>query len=128
MTSHSRSLALALVLVSAIACSLVSSGPAATAQQFYRHLEKGQIEDAHTLLSSTALSQLPAEKLRSGLEAGARQIASRGGIRSIKVEKEEVQGELASVTLLITYGNGSTETDTSKLVKEKGRWKLAPSK
>ena len=128
MRTRPRSVALTLFLVSAIACSLLSAGPADTVQKFFRHLEKGQIADASALLSSRAVGQVPPEKLRSGLENGARQIASKGGIRSVKVQKEEIQGELASVTLLITYGNGSTESDNSKLVKEDGRWKLAPSK
>jgi len=128
MTPHYRRLAVGLVLFSTTACSLLSPGPAATVSRFYRHLEKGEIEDAQKLLSSKLVGQLGAGKLRAGLEGAAREISGKQGIRNIAVQKEEIQGELATVTIVVTFGDGSTKTDNSKLVKEQGRWKLDASK
>jgi len=121
-------LGLTVVLGLTMACSLLSTGPAATVSRFYGLLEKGKIEDAQKLLSSRVVGQLGTAKMRAALEAGAQDISKKQGIRDIKVQKEEIQGDLASVTVLITYGNGSTDTENAKLVKERGSWKLDISK
>jgi Domain of unknown function (DUF4878) len=128
MTPRYHRLAIGLVLLSTVACSALSPGPAATVSRFYRHLEKGEIEDAQKLLSSKLVGRLGADKLRSGLGAAAGEISGKQGIRNLEVQKEEVQGELATVTVLIAFGDGSTKTDNSKLVKEQGAWKLDASK
>jgi len=37
---------------------------------------------------------------------------------------ENITGETAWVTVEITYGDGSSETDSMDLIKEDGRWKI----
>lgn len=128
MTGRLLLAALGLSLIPGIACSLLSKGPGATVRAFYLHLGKGEIDAAQQLLSSKVAAQLGAGKMRSVLESTARDIAKKQGISGVEVTREDVQGELASVTVLVTFGDRSTKTDDGKLVKEEGQWKLEASK
>ena len=129
MTLQTRSLilGLALILMATVTCSL-SQGPGGAVTSFFRHLEKGEITEAQGLLAAKVVGRVDASKLRAGLETMAREISAKQGIKNIQVQKEEVQGELATVETLITLGDGSTKADTTKLVKEQGAWKLDVSK
>jgi len=118
------------MLVSAlVSCSLFRSGPGATVKQFYQDVEAGNITEALALLSSQLRGSIGDQKLRAGLATQATAMRQQHkGLRSIQTEKEDVQGELATVTTLITYTDGTTQRDVTKLVLEDGAWKISPSK
>ena len=124
MTPRRCSLALGLVLCSTVACSLVEPGPGATLIQFSRHLEQGEIEDAQNLLSSNTLEQVGAAKLRTLLGGSARDITEKQGIDNIEIQDEEIQGELATATSVVTFGDGSMSTQTANFINEQGQWKI----
>ncbi|HSL84959.1 MAG TPA: DUF4878 domain-containing protein [Thermoanaerobaculia bacterium] len=115
---------LALVLVS----GCLPSGPAQTAREFYDNVGAGEIEAAIDLLSSQIVSQLGREKLRAGLRELARDIQGKGGIEKVEVTEESVQGEIATVSVTVRFGDGSTESETMHLVREDGAWRIQPEK
>ena len=128
MITIRASATVALLTLATAGCGLFSAGPGATSTAFYRHLEKGEIEAARQMLSSGFVAQLGEQKVRSALEQGAREISEKNGIKSIDIEREDVQGELATVSVRVTYGNDSNDTQNLKLSKENGEWKITPSK
>lgn len=63
--------------------------------------------------------------LEEQFDQGGQQIAnSKGGVESCTVSTVSEQGASATGTIVLTYGNGSTETDTVQLVNENGTWKI----
>jgi hypothetical protein len=121
--------AVTILLTALMACTILRPGPAATVKQFYKSVEAGNLDDAIKLLSGQLRSQIGDQKLRAALAEQARDIKQRQqGIRSISVEKEDVQGQIATVTLLLTFGDGTTKRDVTKLVLENNSWKISPSK
>jgi len=117
-----------LLALALFAAACISSGPAGTVRSFYRHVEAGEIEDALGLVSSLILDRLGKDKLRAALQEAARDIRDKGGIREIVIDKEEVLGEIATVTVTLHYGNGSHNTEEIELSREDGKWKLRPEK
>lgn len=115
---------LALVLVSG--CR--PSGPAQTARAFYDNVAAGEIEAAIDLLSGQIVSQLGREKLRAGLREVARDIQEKGGLEEVEITEESVQGEIATVSVTVRFGDGSTESETMHLVREEGAWRIQPEK
>jgi hypothetical protein len=51
-------------------------------------------------------------------------LKEHGGIKSIKVVKEEVVGDVAEVTIEITRGDSNTSSVHYKLIKNQGVWKV----
>ncbi len=125
--SHAKWISFVLVVLCVSGCALIRPGPAATCTSFYRHLENGEITEAQALVSARLVQQM-GQKMRAGLEEEARNIKARGGISDIKIVSEEVNGELATVKMVVTFGNQSAKEDTSKLTLENGRWRLAGGK
>lgn len=121
--------ALTVLLAGSLSCVLFRPGPAATVKKFYLHMDKGELDEGIHLLSIQIRSQMGDQKLRIALAEAARTIKQqKQGIKSIEVVSEDIQGQIATSTLLITYGNGARERDVSKLVKERDEWKIAMSK
>lgn len=125
--NHAKWISFVLVVLFISGCALIRPGPAATCMSFYRHLENGEITEAQALVSARLVQQM-GQKMRAGLEEESRNIKARGGISDIKIVSEEVHGELATVKMVVTFGNQSTKEDTSKLTLEDGRWRLAGGK
>ena len=129
-TLHRRPITLAFLLPSLLlglalfSTGCFSTGPADTVEQFYRNVEKGKLDDALELVSDSALSQLPAEKLKQGLQQATRDIDSKGGIDDIEILSEDIIGDTAEITVKITFGNGDSDEEDCSLIKEDGAWKL----
>jgi hypothetical protein len=120
----------ALALVSCFlflqACGLVG-GPEATVRNFYKALEKGELDKAVDKLSAQALA-LGRDKLKAGLAEVTQETKEKGGIKSLDFQNTEITGDVATLKLVIQFGNDTSETQNVKLVKEDGRWKIQPSK
>lgn len=113
-------------LLLAVAC--LASGPEATVKRFYSAIEDGEVDKAAGLLSSRIVSLLGEDKLRKALSEQALEIQKKGGIKSINIDEMNEVGEIAEGKVTITFGDGSTKTDTVKLLKEDGKWKLDADK
>ena len=110
------------VLCLASACQL--GGPEATIKKFYRALEKGNLDEAVSLLSGRITKTLGEEKIKTGLAEAAREMQQKGGVKSLEVTQMNVTGEIADAQVKLEYGNGSIDTEKVKLIKEEGRWKI----
>jgi hypothetical protein len=82
------------------------------------------VEKAGTFFSSGFVSRLGIGPLKTDLTDASLQLKNDGGIKSIKVLKEDVVGDVAEVTLEVTRGNGNMATVHYKLIKEQGSWKV----
>jgi phage gp46-like protein len=119
-----RTLTVALVLTLAAACSV--PGPGSVVKRFYFLLSAGQTGAAIKECSRELKSFGP--KLDVAMEEAAREIRQKGGVRSVQVESEEIQGNTAKLVVLITLKDGSTKKERHVLVLEEGRWRLSSSK
>ena len=61
-------------------------------------------------------------------EKGTKTMEKKQGIKSYKVESEEISedGKSATVKMKVVYGDGSEDTNKMKLVKnDNGEWKIS---
>jgi hypothetical protein len=123
---------LLLVLILCLFVALTScegrAGPGKTVSNFVHHVEQGHADAAIELLSSKIVDALGKPKLEVSLSAETERVKEKGGIKSVVIEKEDINGETATVKSMITFGNGETRNDESKLVKENGKWKVDTNK
>lgn len=105
------------------------SSPSGTIKDFYKYVEKGEVNKASDLLSKPGkelMNQLGGAN--NALIKTNEDISSRGGIKNIEILNEDTKGDISNIKCQITYGNGSTKIDSEKLIKEDGKWKIAVSK
>jgi len=112
---------------SIILSSCFKAGPGKTVEKFHRALEKGEIEDAKILISGSAKSTLPDDKMNLLMNEAVKQTKEKQGIKSFKIDQEEITGETAKVSYTIEFGNGTKETETVELIKENDEWKITPT-
>lgn len=115
-----------LWIVLAWACA--GSSPSSAVKAFYGAIGDGKTDDAVGLLSQQTIKTLGKEKLRTGLQEASQQMMAKGGLKELEITSEQVKGDVATVTALLKYGNGSQETEKIQLVKEMGGWRLQPQK
>ena len=119
----------ALMALSLAGCGMFASGPGATVTKFMTAVDKGDTVTAANLVSARIRSMLGDAKLQAGLQQQGQEMKAQGGLKTVTIQKEETKGDVAEVTALVIFGNGTQKPDTSKLVKESGGWKLdAPDK
>lgn len=117
-----------LVLASLLLTACGAASPSSTVRKFYGYVQTENAEKALALFSTEFVALLGRTKLLAGLEEGIQDIKAKGGIKSVKVEEETIDGNSAEVSSVVKFGNGEESSDRSNLVKEDGGWKLAPSK
>ena len=127
MRIRTRTLAF-LLLTTALLSACGAAGPSSTVRKFYGYLEAADAEKAITLISSEVTGTFARPKILAALEEGIREIKAKGGIRSHRIESEEIEGDEATVRSAVDYGNGEASSDVNKLIREKDGWKLAPMK
>ena len=121
---NTRLLTILTLLLFAVLLVGCSTGPGNTVQKFFQAVDKGQIEEAMGYLSSSTLQTLGTDKWRAALVEASSQMAAEGGLRSVKIVEENVNGEIAQVTVSITVGDGTEETESIDLIMEDGDWKI----
>ena len=104
-------------------CSL-SAKPSKTVDNLCRAMESGDVDRAATLFSSGVINRVGIQALKQDLLGGVAELKEHGGIKSIRVVKEDVVGDVAEVMVEITRGNGNVSPVRYKLVKEQGVWKV----
>jgi hypothetical protein len=117
---------LTMVLVgvmTSVGCNL-SASPSKTVEALCRTVERGDVEKAGTFFSSGFVSRLGIGPLKTDLTDASLQLKNDGGIKSIRILKEDVVGDVAEVTVEVTRGNGNGATVHYKLIKEQGTWKV----
>lgn len=113
-------------VIFALACA--GRSPSSAVKSFYRAIGEGKTDDALGLLSEQTIATIGKDKLRAGLQGATRKALDKGGIKEVQITDEQVANEVANVTVVVTYGNGTTETEKVKLVKEGAGWRVQPDK
>lgn len=112
-------------LIMAVAgCGMFDSSPASVVKKFNQLVQDGEINAAMKMMSGRAIRTLGEDKMRRALEASTKEIKKKGGVKELKITKEEITGDLAEVEGTVIYGNGSTSNDIAKLIKENNEWKI----
>ncbi len=119
-------LAVCAGLVLALACA--GGSPASAVKSFYKAIGDGKTEDALDLLSQRTISTVGKDKLRAGLQKATRDALDKGGITDVQITREQIANDIANVTAIVKYGNGTAQTEKVQLVKEGMGWRLQPEK
>ncbi len=123
-TPHKLPFAVLLIacLCAAVACQWLSRSPSSTVVKFYEAVAKGKHKEAKQFLDPAALEQMPAIVRDQALAAASSEILDHGGLESIQVEKETVQGDNAQVQFVIRYKDGSSKKDKENLIRKNRKW------
>lgn len=113
-----------LASFSLILSSCFKPSPAKTVEKFMRSLEKGEVNEAMEMLSSSATQFVGEDKTRLALYETVKSIQQKGGIKSYKLIDETVKGDFATVKFITMYKNGSEEKNILKLIKKDNEWKI----
>lgn len=114
-----------LMIVALLLAACAASGPGATLQRYMKIVEAGEVTKATTMFPSALQAQF-ASKIVAMIGAETDRIKKKGGLKAMDVVKEDVTGDIASVTLTTHYGNGTVDTSTTKLLREDNEWKINP--
>ncbi|MCZ7601378.1 MAG: DUF4878 domain-containing protein [Melioribacteraceae bacterium] len=87
--------------------------------------DKAGVKD---LLSSQVKALVDDKKLDEGINNKYEEIKAKGGITNIEFLSEDIEENEANFKVRLTYGDGSTDDEKAKVVKEDGEWKLGISK
>lgn len=116
----------ALALALLVACA--GRTPSSAVKSFYRAVEKGDTDTAISLITPELVGLVGENKIRAGLQDQGLKIKQKGGISDIEIRDEAVVGEIATLTAVLTFGDGSSDTEKTKLRKMNGSWKIQPEK
>lgn len=113
-------------VLAAVSLGCGGPGPGDAVEKFQRLVEEGSVEEASEMVSGEVLAVIPREKLKGALTNQTREISKKGGIASIDILSEELQGNTATVVVSTTMGDGSKDEQTIQLTKIDGEWKFTP--
>ena len=116
-----QSLVLMLAVVLA-ACS--DSGPSGVAGNFFHRVDKGEMQEAASLMTGPGVAMLGKEKMAAMLSDLTDSFQKKGGIRDIETVSEEVNGGTATVRLRLTFEDGTTGEEKLDMVKVDGNWMI----
>ena len=126
------------MFVAVVALTLWSCGPAntpsAVAEEACKCVQNEDYEGYVELMDLKETKNQESEKQQFVAmlrEKGTKTMEKKQGIKSYKVESEEISedGKSANVKMKIVYGNGDEDTQKMKLVKnDDGDWKLTMGK
>ena len=126
------------MFVAVVAFTLWSCGPAntpsAVAEEACKCVQNEDYEGYVELMDLKETKNQESEKQQFVAmlrEKGTKTMEKKQGIKSYKVESEEISedGNSATVNMKVVYGDGSEDTNKIKLVKnDKGEWKVSLGK
>ncbi len=119
-----KTLIIVATLLVAVLLTGCSAGPGKTVTKFFRAIDAGKIDEAIGYLSSSTVQTLGYDKWQATLAEISNRTAAQGGIDSIDILEESVNGDIAHVSIKIVMGDGTEETDSVDLIKESGDWKI----
>jgi hypothetical protein len=77
-----------------------------------------------TFMSQAYIGRVGIDPIKESLSQASLWLKKDGGIKSIKVLKEDTVGDVAEVTLQITRGGGDASVVHYKLIRQQGDWKV----
>jgi hypothetical protein len=114
--------------------------PAAIEKSIYAQFQKGNFEkgmeiyfahaDEESKMFSASEKALKIEMIKGFAEKVKEDIVEKGGLKDFEIVSEEIEedGATAFVESKLTFGDGSTQEETTKYVKNDGKWKIALEK
>lgn len=121
-----------LALIAIFVLAGCGSDPKGVAEDFIRALYEG---DSKTLVdaidipdkdrSDDGSMQMINGKLMQMAGAGKEEASKRGGLKSISGELQNSDEKSALVKVAVSFKNGTNRTESVKLVKKDGKWKVA---
>src|SRR5260370_13847399 len=102
----------------------ISGTPSKKVEDFCRTVERGEIERAIGFFSSGFVSKQGIVSIKEDLSNVSVELKEHGGIKSIKVLKEDIVGDVAEISVEIARGNGNLSAVRYKLIREQGAWKI----
>ena len=125
LTSLTQKLSLLSLALLLTACS---SGPENTLTDFYAAVEKGNIQEARSLISSRLLSQLGPAKTEAMLMKENKTLNACGGTSSVTTEFTG-EGEVRFGKVTVKFkGDCKVRQHDVNLIKEEGKWKITAQK
>ncbi len=120
-------------------CGGGASSPGAAAKMYFEAMAAGNydkfmdglyIDPESTPEERTEIEQQKTMLVAMIKEKGEDQNAEKGGIKKIDVVSEEVaeDGKSATVTMLVTYGNGETDENEVHMLHDGSSWKWSMGK
>ena len=119
-----RTIAIIVLLIAMILLIGCSVGPGTVTIKYFQAIEKGNIDEAISYYSTSTIQSLGYDKWQAVLLEGANRFATAGGVKSVNIVSEMIDGDKAQVTVRVRLGDGSILTDDFELVKEGGVWKI----
>ena len=114
---------LALLVVLGCSSGGGTDGPGQVVQDFYKHLNDGDYDDAMSMYSAETREVLAAPD--SGFAEWAKSETKSGKVDAVEVvSQEDVSDEAATVRYEVVYEDGSKATRSVSLTFEDGVWKL----
>ena len=80
--------------------------------------------DAVMAMMNPEMRVLGDDKIKMLLNKQKKSIDAKGGIKTIVVDNEKVEGERAQVALKVQFGDGSSDIMNLRLAKFDGKWKV----
>lgn len=109
---------LAMLTLGLVGCG---AGPGDRVKEFTYAMEEGDTETVKEICPGMA-ALLPGEKLDGMVKEASIDAKAKGGIESITIDEETINGDSATVKATVTWGNGDSETDEVKMAKVDGEW------
>lgn len=114
----------ATIAISAALVSMATCGfrkrPSTVVEDFCQTIERGEIDRAAAFMSQGIVGRQGIDSIKESLRQATLWLKNNGGIKSIKVVKEDTVGDVAEVTLEITRGGGDSSIVHYKLIREQG--------
>jgi hypothetical protein len=116
-----------LLGVLVVSCGSSPSTPEGVAKEFMSRVEKGS-NSALDLFSPELVEMIGKEKLEKAIEEQSAEIKKKGGIKSVEVADLKIEGEEATMNVITSFNDGSSETEDMKMIKKDGDWLITISK
>ncbi|CAK7034536.1 DUF4878 domain-containing protein [Saezia sanguinis] len=131
MKLHFLKLFLALFCSAFVLSACGGKSEADVAKGFYTSIASGKSDEAIAMLDLSSVSaqelSMANSKLKMIFDELKNQFDQMGGLKSVDVTNKTVasDGKTAEVTLTLTFGNGTTKTETMNLIKVGSDWKIS---
>ena len=118
-----RLIGAAILLSLLTACG--SQNPSSVVKDAILALEKGEITEAKSYMDDSVKNAQNEGRVSAAMSAKTVKIKRHGGISNVEITKEGVTGEVADISYVIHFKDGSNITDSDRLIKTRSGWKIA---
>lgn len=102
------------------------SGPADAIEEFLQLVNEGNCQEAMAMIGGDLLA-LGNEMLQAVCVQRVQEMSQRGCLVSVDIVAQTVQGNIATVSTLTRYGDGTTNEQDNVLTRLDGAWRITPS-